>query len=242
MLVLHTIIQGLDLRHDSRSSSSDKNGRFIDMRSLPPGSPASRIPVALLLLSTVTWIAGCAAPPDGRLPETAWQCPDGTVDLSRNEPVPDARRAHAGEGVAVRGLNGWEGEISGVPGADSRFRSLLIGMRPSEVAARIGAPGDYGVFVTQRDSVARLFGSDSYRYEMTYRGSGRLVFTTRSGFGPGHYLTWIIHESSRAGAAASAAIPLPASGTAAAGCTACVRPVAAGGAQRESRPACITPT
>ena len=157
-----------------------------------PLRPAAFVPAALLSLGLV---AGCATQPDGKLPEAVWQCPDGAVDLSRNEPVFDARRVAAGAGVAVRGVNGWEGEISGVPGPASKFGSLLIGMRPAEVAARIGAPRDYGAFIARREQSLRLFGSDSSRFEMVYPGSGRLVFSTRSGFGPGRYLTWIIHES-----------------------------------------------
>ena len=133
-------------------------------------------------------MANARCPPGNR--------PHGTIDSEvRNPPVDDARRVPSTNALAVRGLNGWEGEISGrlLPG--SKFEGLLIGMRPREVAARIGAPSDYGSYLTRRDAnQLRYFGSDSSRYEMFYQGSGRLIFSTRSGFGPGRYLTWIVHS------------------------------------------------
>ncbi|MEP6558383.1 MAG: hypothetical protein ABJB17_07870 [Burkholderiales bacterium] len=140
--------------------------------------------------------AGCAARPDGKLPVSVWQCPDGQVNSEmRTPPADDARRVSATNALPVRGLNGWEGEISGRPLPGSKFDGLLIGMRPSEVAARIGAPSDYGSYMTQRESgQLRYFGGDLSRYEMVYAGSGRLIFSTRSGFGPGRYLTWIVHS------------------------------------------------
>ena len=140
-------------------------------------------------------LAGCATRPDGKLPVSVWQCPDGQVDaVAFNPPVQEVRRALPAQGLPVRGLNGWEGEISGQPVPGGKFAPLLIGMRPREVAARIGAPSDYGSYITPRDSgQLRYFGSDDSRYEMVYAGSGRLIFSTRSGFGPGRYLTWIVH-------------------------------------------------
>ena len=67
--------------------------------------------------------------------------------------------------------------------------------RPSEVAARIGAPSEYGSYMTHREAgQLRYFGGDLSRYEMVYAGSGRLIFSTRSSFGPGRYLTWIVHS------------------------------------------------
>ncbi len=140
-------------------------------------------------------LAGCVTRPDGKLPESVWQCPDGQVDaVASNPPVDDVRYASVAQALPVRGLNGWEGEISGQPVPGGKFAQLLIGMRPREVAARIGAPNDYGSYVTPRASgQLRYFGGDDSRYEMVYAGSGRLIFSTRSGFGPGRYLTWIVH-------------------------------------------------
>ncbi len=140
-------------------------------------------------------LGGCATRPEGKLPVSVWQCPDGQVDaVAFNPPVEEVRRASTAHALPVRGLNGWEGEVSGQPVPGGKFASLLIGMRPREVAARIGAPSDYGSYVSQRDSgQLRYFGSDDARYEMFYAGSGRLIFSTRSGFGPGRYLTWIVH-------------------------------------------------
>lgn len=140
-------------------------------------------------------LTGCATRPDGKLPVSSWQYPDGSVDaVAFNPPVDDVRRVSAAQALPVRGLNGWEGEISGQPVPGGKFASLLIGMRPSQVATQIGAPSDYGSYLTQPESKQlRYFGSDASRYEMVYAGSGRLIFSTRSGFGPGRYLTWIVH-------------------------------------------------
>lgn len=130
----------------------------------------------------------------GKVPVSVWQCPDGSVDLAHNEIVVDPYRVRPGQGTSVRGINGWEGEISGVPLAGSAFSKLLIGMRPREVAQLLGPPGDYGTYLSDAGvETPYYFGSDRSRYEMTYRGRGRLVFTTQSTFGAGRYLTWIIH-------------------------------------------------
>ena len=152
--------------------------------------PAAAAAIAALVL------AGCATPPDGKLPTSYWQCPDGSVAaVALNRPIEDVRFVPEDNGVPVRGLNGWEGEISGQPVPGGKFKPLLIGMRPSQVAALIGPPSDYGSYLTERRTRdhLRYFGSDYSRYEMVYRGSGRLIFSTRSGFGPGRYLTWIVH-------------------------------------------------
>ncbi len=147
---------------------------------------------------TVLALAGCATGPDGKLPMSDWQCPDGSVAaVAFNAPIEDVRRVPHDNRVPVRGLNGWEGEISGQPVDGGKFARLLIGMRPGEVATLIGPPSDYGSYITAQRTHEHLryFGSDYSRYEMVYAGSGRLVFSTRSGFGPGRYLTWIVHGS-----------------------------------------------
>ena len=148
--------------------------------------------IALAVLA----LAGCATPPDGKLPESYWQCPGGCAPaVAANAPIEDVRRVPEDNYVPVRGLNGWEGEISGQPVAGGKFARVLIGMRPSEVATLLGPPSDYGNYITagRTHDHLRYFGSDYSRYEMVYAGSGRLVFSTRSAFGPGRYLTWIVH-------------------------------------------------
>lgn len=158
-----------------------------------PGS--GHASVVFALAAAMLALSGCGTTaPSGKFPVSVWQCPDGSVDLAHNEVVVDSYRVQPGSGVSVRGLNGWEGEISGVPVPGSGFSKLLIGMRPLDVAQRLGAPSDYGSYESRADYAPYHFGSDRARYEMVYRGQGRLVFTTRSTFGPGRYLTWIIHD------------------------------------------------
>lgn len=158
------------------------------------GSRAGRMGFAVAVGMAALGLSGCTVAPAGKAPLSVWQCPGGSVDLARNEAVRDPYRIAAGQGASVRGLNGWEGRISGVPVAGSRFSRLLIGMRPAEVAQLLGAPSDYGSYEGRADDSLYHFGSDRVRYEMLYRGQGRLVFSTRNAFGPGRYLTWIIHD------------------------------------------------
>ena len=43
------------------------------------------------------------------------------------------------------------------------------------------------------------FGSDKSRWEMVYKGQGRLIFSNQAGFGTGYYLTWVIHNANEGG-------------------------------------------
>ena len=48
----------------------------------------------------------------------------GGYDVSKNKPVTDSTKVVAGEGTQVKGINDWQGEISGIPAANSRFTKL----------------------------------------------------------------------------------------------------------------------
>lgn len=114
--------------------------------------------------------------------------------------VVDSSKVEAGSGRTVKGLNGYEGEITGTPARNSRFARLQIGMSAKQVTDLAGPPTDQGAYVTGKAFIPFYFGSDRHRYEMTYKGQGRLVF---AGGGMGDYssgnLIWIIHNSNETG-------------------------------------------
>lgn len=123
----------------------------------------------------------------------------GTYDLSKNKPVADSTKVESGQGTMVKGINDWQGEISGVPAANSRFTKLKIGMSQKQVTDLIGEPTDQGAWVTGKAFIPFYFGSDRSRWEMVYKGQGRLIFSNQSGFGSGYYLTWVIHYANEGG-------------------------------------------
>jgi len=114
--------------------------------------------------------------------------------------VVDSSKVEAGSGRTVKGLNGYEGEITGNPARNSRFTRLQIGMSAKQVTDLAGPPTDQGAYVTGKAFIPFYFGSDRHRYEMTYKGQGRLVF---AGGGMGDYssgnLIWIIHNPNETG-------------------------------------------
>lgn len=114
--------------------------------------------------------------------------------------VVDSSKVEAGSGRTVKGLNGYEGEITGIPARNSRFTRLQIGMSAKQVTDLAGPPTDQGAYVTGKAFIPFYFGSDRHRYEMTYKGQGRLVF---AGGGMGDYssgnLIWIIHNPNETG-------------------------------------------
>ena len=136
--------------------------------------------------------AGAAAVPP-RAPSA------GGYDLSKNKPVTDSTKVEAGQGTLVKGINDWQGEIAGVPAASSRFTKLKIGMPQKQVTDLIGEPTDQGAYVTGKAFIPFYFGSDKSRWEMVYKGQGRLIFSNQAGFGSGFYLTWIIHNANEPG-------------------------------------------
>jgi hypothetical protein len=112
-----------------------------------------------------------------------------------NKPVSDSTKAEAGQGCTLKGMGDWEGEISGVPVAGSKFSKLKIGMPMRQVKDLAGEASDEGAYVTGKAWIPFYFGSDRHRYEMVYKNSGRLIF---AGGGMGDlssgHLIWIIHN------------------------------------------------
>lgn len=114
--------------------------------------------------------------------------------------VVDSSKVEAGSGRTVKGINDYEGEITGNPGPGSKFTRLQIGMPVRQVTDLIGPPTDQGAYVTGKAFIPFYFGGDRHRYEMTYKGQGRLIF---AGGGMGDFtsgnLIWIIHNPNESG-------------------------------------------
>lgn len=140
-----------------------------------------------------------AAPAKESAPPPAKTAASGGYDLSKNKPVTDSTKVESGQGTSVKGINDWQGEITGLPAANSRFTKLKIGMSQKQVTDLIGEPTDQGAYVTGKAFIPLYFGSDRSRWEMTFKGQGRLIFSNQSGFGSGYYLTWIIHNANEGG-------------------------------------------
>ncbi|MDR3394759.1 MAG: hypothetical protein P4L70_07130 [Parasulfuritortus sp.] len=119
---------------------------------------------------------------------------------SKPQVVTDSSKVVEGEGQHVKGINDWEGEISGVPAANSKFKRLKIGMSMKQVTDLIGEPSDQGAYITGKAWIPFYFGSDRNRFEYVYKNQGRLIFAG-GGLGDltsGH-LIWIIHNAREPG-------------------------------------------
>lgn len=121
------------------------------------------------------------------------------ASLAKNKPVTDSTKVEAGQGTKVKGINDWEGEITGVPAANSRFKKLKIGMPIKQVTDMIGQPTDQGAYITGKAFIPFYFGSDKSRWEMVYKGQGRLIFSSQAGFNAAWHLTWVIHNPNEPG-------------------------------------------
>lgn len=113
--------------------------------------------------------------------------------------VVDPKKVEAGWGQKVKGLNDWEGEITGKPVAGSKFSKLQIGMGLREALDTAGPPTDQGAYVSGKAFIPFYFGSGGTRYEAAYKGHGRLIFAQGSRFSSSYYLVWIIHSANDTG-------------------------------------------
>jgi hypothetical protein len=112
-------------------------------------------------------------------------------------------KVKSGSGKMVKGKDDWEGEITGIPAAGSKFTKLQIGMGMREVTDLAGPPTDQGAYITAKAFIPWYFGSDKHRQELVYKNMGRLIFASGGGFGwggsSGGNLVWIIHNSNEPG-------------------------------------------
>jgi hypothetical protein len=106
--------------------------------------------------------------------------------------VTNPRLIESGYGQKVKGEGDWEGEITGKPVAGSKFNQLKIGMSSAQVMSIMGQPNDQGAHITGKAFIPFYFGSDRYRYEVVYKGVGRL-------WDGSQHLIWIIHSAAETG-------------------------------------------
>lgn len=124
----------------------------------------------------------------------------GGVGPGMNEAgeVIDSGAVEAGYGEEVQGINDYEGEITGKPAPNSKFTQLKIGMGMKQARDLVGEPTDEGAYVTGKAFIPFYFGGDKFRYELAYKGQGRLIFAGKEG-GTGGNLIWIIHNPTDSG-------------------------------------------
>ncbi len=114
--------------------------------------------------------------------------------------VVDPKKVEAGYGQKIKGLDDWEGEITGKPVPGSKFAQLKIGMPMRQVTDILGSPTDQGTYMTGKAWIPWYFGSDKHRPELVYQGQRRLIFAGPSGFSYGQgNLIWIIHSANETG-------------------------------------------
>ena len=114
--------------------------------------------------------------------------------------VIDSTKVEEGYGRKVKGLGDWEGEITGKPARNSKFTKLQIGMSMKQATDLAGHPTDQGAYMTGKAWIPFYFGGDKHRFEMTYKGQGRLIFAGGSiGDFSGGHLIWVIHNANESG-------------------------------------------
>jgi hypothetical protein len=120
--------------------------------------------------------------------------------MNSNGEVIDASKVQSGSGKSVKGINDFEGEITGIPASNSRFAQLQIGMGIRQAMDICGPPTDQGAYITGKAFIPFYFGSDRSRFELIYKGQGRLIFAGGSvGNYSGGNLIWIINSASEPG-------------------------------------------
>ena len=165
---------------------------------------------ALLVLASTVIATGCvtnsskpdsnaaaAAPAAAQAPA---QPPKAKPGMNERGEVIDSSKVESGSGTKVKGLGDWEGEITGKPAPGSKFTKLQIGMSMRQAVDLAGQPTDQGAYVTGKAWIPFYFGSDRHRYEMVFKGQGRLIFAGGSlGDFTGGNLIWIIHNAREGG-------------------------------------------
>jgi hypothetical protein len=170
------------------------------MKILPSSTHALAAALVLLLMS------GCVANPpqsektDAAAPPASASKKADVKESTNKESGKESAKPPAEPGKTVKGISGWEGEISGKPAANSKFKALKIGMSMKQSTDLAGQPSDQGAYMTGKAWIPFYFGSDRHRYEMVFKGQGRLVFAGGSlGDYTGGNLIMIIHNSQEGG-------------------------------------------
>lgn len=119
--------------------------------------------------STTTAAAPAAAP----APAAKSGVPAG---MNAAGEVTDATKVECDAGQKVKGINDTEGSVIGKLAPGSKFGQLKIGMGMKQATDLAGPPTDQGAYVTGKAFIPFYFGGDRNRFEMAYKGWGRLVF------------------------------------------------------------------
>jgi hypothetical protein len=120
--------------------------------------------------------------------------------MNANGEVIDATKVESGYGQKVKGINDFDGEVTGIAVPNGRFSQLQIGMGIRQVMDIVGPPTDQGAYITGKAFIPFYFGSDRNRFEMFYKGRGRLIFAGGSVGNPsGGNLIWIINSATEPG-------------------------------------------
>lgn len=165
---------------------------------------SSKISLLCMLAATVA-LTGCATTQGGSNAGSADAKPAAAqsktpAGMNEKGEVINASKVESGHGRKVKGIGDWEGEITGIPAPKSKFTKLQICMSMKQVTDLAGQPTDSGAYITGKAWIPFYFGSDRYRYEMVYKGMGRLIFAGGSlGNFTGGNLIWIIHSASEKG-------------------------------------------
>jgi hypothetical protein len=143
--------------------------------------------------------AAAPAPAPAPAAAAAPSAPKIGPGMNASGEVTDPRKVEAGYGQKVKGLNDWEGEITGKPAPGSKFAQLKIGMPMKQVMDLVGQPTDQGAYITGKAFIPFFWGSDRYRHELVYKNQGRLIFAGSAGFDTSASLVWIIHSAAEQG-------------------------------------------
>jgi hypothetical protein len=166
--------------------------------------PSKSSVVAMVLFSAV--LVGCA-----QTGGTASTRPDSNAEsgsksikigpgMNAAGEVIDATKVESGYGQKVKGINDFEGEITGIAAPNGKFSQLQIGMGIRQATDIAGPPTDQGAYITGKAFIPFYFGSDRSRFELLYKGQGRLIFAGGSvGNLSGGNLIWIINSATETG-------------------------------------------
>lgn len=165
----------------------------------------------LAIAAAAALLAGCVTLPGSKSDSssTPASTPTASAPAAPKGPKPgmnergdviDPSKVEAGSGQTVKGINDWEGEIVGRPAPGSKFTQLKIGMSIKQVTDIVGQPTDQGAYITGKAFIPFFWGSDRYRHELLYKGTGRLIFAGGNlGNMTGGNLIWIIHSANEGG-------------------------------------------
>ena len=123
-----------------------------------------------LLIAACGGMRGGQAGSQSSAPAPAPAASRAGLDAQGN--VVDSSKVEAGSGRTVKGMNGYDGEITGNAAPNSSFNRLQIGMSTRQVMDLAGQPTDQGAYMTGKAWIPFYFGADRHRFEMTTHLAG----------------------------------------------------------------------